>query len=57
MITVGTFVEEGVEKVEDVAIVSVVTLFFGFVCFEGLDPLGMICVAGHFLQDLNLSWL
>jgi len=39
------------------AIVSVVTLFLGFVYFEGLDPLGMICVAGHFLQDLNLSWL
>lgn len=57
VVAVGPLVEERVEEVEYVAIVSVVVLFIGFVDLEGLNPLGMICVAGHFLQDFNLSWL
>ena len=39
------------------AIVSVIMGFVGLIGLEGLYPLRMICVTGHFLQDLNLSWL
>ena len=49
MVAVGSLVEEGVEEVEDVAVVSVVFLFIGFVVLEGVDPVRMISVAGDFL--------
>jgi len=38
-------------------IVSLIFFFVGFVDFEGLNPVRMIGKAGHFLQNLNLSWL
>jgi hypothetical protein len=49
MVAVGSLVEERVEEVEDMAIVSVVFLFIGFVVLEGFDPIRMISVAGDFL--------
>jgi hypothetical protein len=49
MVAIGSLVEEGVEEVEDMAIVSVVFLFIGLVLLEGFDPIRMISVAGDFL--------
>lgn len=57
VVAVGPLVEEGVEEVEDVAVVTIILLFVGFVLLERFNPLGMISITGHFLQDLNLSWL
>lgn len=57
VVAIGTLVEEGVEKVEDVAVVAVVFGFVRLVLLQRFNPLGMIRVAGHFLQDFNLSWL
>jgi len=57
VVAVGTFVEEGVEKVQHVAVISVELLLVGLVVLQRFNPLGMISVAGHLLQDLNLSWL
>lgn len=57
MITIRSFVEKRVEEVENVAVISVVFLFVGFVILERFNPLGMIRITGNFLQDLNLSWL
>lgn len=54
MVAVGAFVEEGVEEIEDVAIVAIVLFLVGLVLFERFNPLGMISVTGHFLQYLNL---
>lgn len=39
------------------AVVTIIFLFVGFVLLERFNPLGMISITGHFLQDLNLSWL
>lgn len=55
MVTVWSFIEEGVEKIEDMAIVAIVFFFVGFVMLEGFDPLRMICVAGDLLQYFDLS--
>ena len=49
MIPIWTLVEEGVEKVKNMGIVSVEFLFIGFVLLKGFDPIRMICVAGDFL--------
>jgi hypothetical protein len=49
MVAIGSLVEEGVEEVEDMAIVSVVFLFIGLVLLERFDPIRMISVAGDFL--------
>ena len=57
MVAVGSLIEEGVEKVEDVAIIAIVFLFVGLILLEGFDPLWMIGVAGHFLQYFDLSCL
>jgi len=49
MIAIRTFIEEGIEEIEDVAVVTIEFLLVGFVLFEGSDPIGMISVAGYFL--------
>jgi hypothetical protein len=49
MISIWSLVEEGVEEVEDMGVVSVEFLFIGFVFLKGFDPIRMICVAGDFL--------
>jgi hypothetical protein len=49
MVAIGSLVEEGVEQVEHMAIVSVVFLFIRLVLLEGFDPIRMISVAGDFL--------
>lgn len=49
MIAVGTLVEEGVEEIEYMAVVTVEFLLVGFILLEGGDPIGMISVAGYFL--------
>ena len=55
MVAIGSFVEEGVEKVEDVAVVSVVFLLVGFILLERADPLLVECIFGDFLQNLYLA--
>ena len=57
MITIGTLIKERVQEIEDVAIIAVEFLLFGFVLLQRFNPLGMISITGHFLQDLNLSLL
>jgi hypothetical protein len=57
MVTIGPLVEEGVQQVEHMAVVSIEFLFGGLVLFERFNPFGMISITGHFLQDLNLSLL
>ena len=57
MVAVGSFIEEGVKQVEYMAVIAIVFGFVGFVLFERFNPLGMISITGHFLQDFNLSWL
>ncbi len=49
MISIWSLVEERVEKVKHMGIVSVEFLFIGFVLLKGFDPIRMICVAGDFL--------
>jgi hypothetical protein len=49
MIAIGSLVEERVEQIEYMAVVSIVFLFVGLVIFERFDPIRMICVAGDFL--------
>jgi hypothetical protein len=49
MIAVGTLVEEGVEEIEYVAVITVEFLLLGFILLEGSDPIGVISVAGYFL--------
>jgi hypothetical protein len=54
MIPVRSFIEESIEKVKYVSIISIVFLLGGFIFFERLYPLGMKCVFGYFLKNLNL---
>lgn len=55
MVAVGSLVEEGVEEVEDMAVVPVVLGLALFVVLERVEPLGMEGVLGHLLQNLNLG--
>lgn len=45
--------QKRVEELHDVGVVTV-ELGVGFVLFEGLHPLWILHVLGHFLQDLHL---
>lgn len=49
MVAVGSLVEEGIEKVEHVAIVSIVFGFVLLVLLKGFEPLGMKSILGHLL--------
>jgi ascorbate-specific PTS system EIIC-type component UlaA len=57
VVAVRPLVKERVQQVEYVAVVAIVFLFVRFVLLKRFNPLGMISITGHFLQDLNLSWL
>lgn len=57
MITIGSLIEERVQKIEYVTIVAVEFLFVRLVLFQRFNPLRMISVTGHLLQYLNLSLL
>jgi hypothetical protein len=49
MIAIRTFVEERIEEIEDVTIVTIEFLLLRLILFEGSYPIGMISVAGYFL--------
>jgi hypothetical protein len=55
VVAVRTFVEEGVEEVQYVAVVPVDFGLIALVFLQGLYPFGVQCVFGYFLQDLNLG--
>ena len=57
MIAIGSFVEERVEEIEYVTVISIKFFFAWLVLFERFNPLWMISKTGHFLQYFNLSWL
>ena len=57
MITIRSFVKEGVQKIQDMAVISIVFFFVWLVFFERFYPLRVVSITGDFLQDLNLSWL
>jgi hypothetical protein len=57
MIPVGSLVEESVEQVENMAVVSVVLGLVLLVLLQGFEPLGMECILGHLLQDFDLVGL
>ena len=57
MVTVRSFVEEGIEEIEYVGVISIKIGAIWLILFEGFNPLRMICVAGYLLQYLNLSFL
>ena len=49
MISIGSFVEKRIEKIEYMAIISIEFCSIGFVLLERFNPLRMICKTGHFL--------
>lgn len=54
MISIGSFVEERVQKIQNMAIVSIKGSFIGFVLTKRLNPFRIICFICHFLQNFNL---
>ena len=57
MVAIRSFVKERIQEVEYVAVVSVEFLLVRLVLLQRFNPLGMISIAGNFLQYLNLSLL
>ena len=49
MISIRTFVEERIEKIENMAVISIEFGSIGFVLLERFNPLRMISKTGHFL--------
>jgi hypothetical protein len=57
MIAIWTFIEERVEEVKYMTVISIELLFVRLVLFQRFNPLRMISKTGNFLQYLNLSCL
>ena len=57
MIAIWTFVEERVQEVKYMTVVSIKLFFVRLVLLQRFNPLRMISKTGNFLQYLNLSCL
>jgi len=54
MISIGSLVQERVQKVENMAIISIVCGFEWLIMFQRLDPFRVVSLLSYFLEDLNL---
>lgn len=57
MIAVGAFVEERIEQVQDMCVISIEQCLVRLVFVQRLDPLWIVSITGHLLKNLNLSVL
>jgi hypothetical protein len=56
MVAIRSLIEEGIEEVQDMAVISIVLLLVLLILSEGLYPLRIERILSHFLKNFNL-WL
>lgn len=54
MVSIRPFVEERIEQIENMTVISVECGFVRFVFFKRLDPFRVICFLSYFLENLDL---